>query len=146
VLSSEAWPRPSLARRVVARHRGAEHEPTPDLTRLVARLRAHVEVRDKPEARLDAIRRRARLMLRRLADPAYEVEEMLAAFAWIVEVAEGRGPLPSAPTARARRGILRAPRAEPFSPVPERRHQTTKSGRNRHGPVDPKGSRVVDGT
>ena len=33
-------------------------------------------------------------MLRRLSNPAYEVEEMLAAFAWIVEVAEGRGPLP----------------------------------------------------
>jgi hypothetical protein len=83
-----------LARRVVARYRGIEREPTPDLARLVDRLRAHVEAGDTPEARLDAIRRRARLMLRRLSDPAYEVEEMLAAFAWIVEVAEGRGPLP----------------------------------------------------
>ena len=86
--------RPSLARRVVARHWGAEHEPTPDLDRLIARLRARVEMGDSPEARLDAIRRRARLMLRRLTDPAYEVEEMLEAFSWIVEVAEGRGPLP----------------------------------------------------
>ena len=86
--------RPSLARRVASRYRGAEHEPTPDLDRLLARLRAHVHGEDTPEARLEAMRRRARLMLRRLADPQYEVEEMLAAFAWIVEVAEGRVPLP----------------------------------------------------
>jgi hypothetical protein len=82
--------RPSLARRVVARYRGAEHEPTPDLDRLIARLRTRVEVGDTP----DAIRRRARLMLRRLCDPAYEVEEMLAAFAWIADVADGSLPLP----------------------------------------------------
>jgi len=79
---------------VAARYRGAGHEPTPDLTRLIARLHAHVEVGDTPEARLESIRRRARLILRRLADPAYEVEEMLAAFAWIVEVAEGNAPVP----------------------------------------------------
>lgn len=46
------------------------------------------------EARLDAIARRARLMLRRLADPKYEVGEMLAAFRWIVAIAKGDASVP----------------------------------------------------
>jgi hypothetical protein len=89
---------PHLAQRVAARfltmRHGAEHEPTPDLARLIARLRGNVEVGDSPEARLQAIRRRARLMLRRLGDPAHEVEDMLTAFAWIVEEATGEAPVP----------------------------------------------------
>ena len=129
---------PSLARRVASRYRGANHEPTPDLARLVDRLRAHVEVGDTPEARLEAIRRRARLMLRRLTDSAHEVEEMLAAFAWIVQVAEGERPGAVAP-GRAARGILRHRRPRPFSRVGGSSPTTTKSERNRHGRLIQKG-------
>ncbi len=83
---------PDLPRRVVARYCRSEHEP--DLARLIARLRACHEPSEAPAARLDAIRRRAQLMLRRLADPKFETEEMLAAFAWIVGIADGTAPLP----------------------------------------------------
>jgi hypothetical protein len=49
---------------------------------------------DTPEARLDTIARRARLALRRLSDPAHEVEDLLGTLTWIVEVAQGEAPVP----------------------------------------------------
>lgn len=52
------------------------------------------ELKDTPEARLNAIANRARLMLRRLTDPKYEIDEMLIAFKFIVGVAEGTAPVP----------------------------------------------------
>ena len=54
----------------------------------------NVEVGDSPEARLEAIASRARLMLRRLGDPETEMQDLLTALGWIVEVAEGEAPVP----------------------------------------------------
>jgi hypothetical protein len=65
----------------------------PDLARLLHRFRRHVEPPDTTEARLQAIAGRAKFMLRRLGDPETEAQDLLAALAWIVEVAEEHKPV-----------------------------------------------------
>jgi len=87
---------PSPVRRVAARHRSRIMlhgvEPTPDLARLIIRLRAHVETMGTPETRLQAIAVRARFVL--LGAPDTKMQDVLAALAWVVDVAEGRAPVP----------------------------------------------------
>lgn len=86
---------PSLVRRVAARHRSRimRHgaEPTPDLARLILRLRTHVETVGTPETRLQ-IAVWARFVL--LGAPDTEMQDVLAALAWIAEVVEGGVPVP----------------------------------------------------